>query len=286
MSKHAGGLGKGLSALLSDEEIYDAGSPGFFLCPIEKISPNPYQPRRSVDRERLGELVTSIREKGILQPLVVRESGQGYELIAGERRWRAAQLAGLKAVPVIIKDVSPAELLELALIENIQRQDLNPLEEAEAFQRLMQEFGFSQAQVARKVGKDRSTVANALRLLNLPRFAMEDVMESRITPGHARALLMLEDEGLQRALRDEILARGLSVRQAESLARKMAKGGSTRKKARPLPDPDIARLCEELSRRLSSKVKIVTGRRGGRLEIHYKDLDELERLIQLIGGIT
>ncbi len=281
MSKAIGGLGKGLSALLSDKEIYDAGSPGFFLCPIEKITPNPYQPRKTLNKDKLDELVSSIREKGILQPLVVRETPDGYELIAGERRWRAAQLAGLKTVPVIIKDVSPVELLELALIENIQRQDLNPLEEAMAFQRLIEEFGLSQAQVAEKVGKDRSTVANSLRLLKLPEFAREDIIEGRLTPGHARAILMLDDAALQKTLRDEILAKGLSVRQAESLARRLAKGGSAPKKEQSI-DPDVARLCEELSRRLSSKVRIVTGKRGGRLEIHYRNLDELERLIDLI----
>ncbi len=282
MSKVLGGLGKGLSALLSDKDIYDAGSPGFFLCPIEKITPNPYQPRKSLRKEALDELVCSVREKGILQPLVVRETAEGYELIAGERRWRAAQLAGLKNVPVIIKDVSPAEVLELALIENIQRQDLNPLEEAMAYERLIQEFGLSQAEVASKVGKDRSTVANCLRLLKLPEYAREDIIEERLTSGHARALLMISDPDLQKQLRDAILARGLSVRRSETLAKRLLRTGGKIEEKRLPPDPDVERLCEELSRRLASKVRIVSGKRGGRLEIHYRDLDELEKIIELI----
>ncbi len=283
MSKVLGGLGKGLSALLSDKDIYDAGSPGFFLCPIEKITPNPYQPRKSMRREALDELAGSVKEKGILQPLVVRETDDGYELIAGERRWRAAQLAGLKAVPVIIKDVSPAEVLELALIENIQRQDLNPLEEAMAYERLIQEFGLSQAEVAERVGRDRSTVANCLRLLKLPAYAKEDITEERLTSGHARALLMIDDPVLQRHLRDEIISRGMSVRKAEAMAKRLLRAqNQPEKEIPPRPDPDVERLCEELSRRLASRVRIVSGKRGGRLEIHYRDLDELEKIIELI----
>lgn len=276
-----GGLGKGLGALLSAEDIYDLESPGFFLCPIEKIRPNPDQPRRHIEDGSLDGLAKSIKEKGVLQPLVVRETDGGYMLIVGERRWRAAQKASLKAVPVVIKDASPDELLELALIENIQREDLNPLEEAMAYSKLVEELGLTQSQVASRVGRERSTVANFLRLLLLPEYAKEDLLDRRLSMGHARALLMVEDPERQRELRDQILEKGLSVRQAEIMARRLAKakGQKTRVKQE---DPNIKRLCEDLSRSLGSEVKIVQSKKGGRLEIRYSSIQSLERIIQLL----
>ncbi len=276
-----GGLGKGLEALLSERDIYDLESPGFFLCPIEKIRPNPNQPRRHIEASSLEGLTRSIKEKGILQPLVVCEADDSYILIVGERRWRAAQKAGLKAVPVVIKDVSPDELLELALIENVQREDLNPLEEAMAYSKLIDEFGLTQSQIASRVGRDRSTVANFLRLLLLPEYAKEDLVDRRISMGHARALLMLEDPERQKELRDQIVERGLSVRQAETMARRLAR--PERQRTRPRQeDPDIRQLCEDLTRSLGSKVKIVQTRKGGRLEIHYSSIQDLERVIELL----
>jgi len=277
------GLGKGLGALLSPEDIYDLESPGSFLCPIEKIRPNPDQPRRRMDRDSLEGLAGSIREKGVLQPLVVREVDGVYELIVGERRWRAAQKAGLKAVPVVIKDVSPDELLELALVENIQRDDLNPLEEAMAYGRLVNEMGLTQSQVASRVGRERSTVANFLRLLNLPDYAQTDLLDGRLGMGHARALLMLEDPERQRELRDEIIKKGLSVRKAEVLARRLAEGKGPGTRVRK-EDPDIRSLCEDLTRRLGSRVKIVQTKRGGRLEIRYRSMQDLERVIRLLSA--
>ncbi len=279
--KPKGGLGKGLGALLSTEDIYDLESPGFFLCPIEKIRPNPDQPRKHIDHDSLEGLARSIKEKGVLQPLVVWEVDGVYELIVGERRWRAAQKAGLKAVPVVIKDVSPDELLELALVENIQREDLNPLEEAMAYSRLIDEMGLTQSQVASRVGRERSTVANFLRLLQLPDYAQADLLDGRLSMGHARAVLMLEDPESQRELRDQIIKKELSVRQAEALARRLAKekrlGARVRRE-----DPDIKSLCEDLTRRLGSKVKIVQTKRGGRLEIRYRSVQDLERVIRLL----
>ncbi len=279
--KLKGGLGKGLGALLSTEDIYDLESPGFFLCPIEKIRPNPDQPRKHIDQDSLEGLARSIKEKGILQPLVVWEVDGVYELIVGERRWRAAQKAGLKAVPVVIKDVSPDELLELALVENIQREDLNPLEEAMAYSRLIDEMGLTQSQVASRVGRERSTVANFLRLLQLPDYAQADLLDGRLSMGHARAILMLEDPESQKELRDQIIKKELSVRQAEALARRLAKGKRPGARVRR-EDPDIRNLCEDLSRRLGSKVKIVQTKRGGRLEIRYRSVQDLERVIQLL----
>ncbi len=279
--KLKGGLGKGLGALLSTEDIYDLESPGFFLCPIEKIRPNPDQPRKHIDQDSLEGLAGSIKEKGILQPLVVWEVDGVYELIVGERRWRAAQKAGLKAVPVVIKDVSPDELLELALVENIQREDLNPLEEAMAYSRLIDELGLTQSQVASRVGRERSTVANFLRLLQLPDYAQADLLDGRLSMGHARAILMLEDPESRKELRDQIIKKDLSVRQAEALARRLAKGKRLCARVRR-EDPDIRNLCEDLTRRLGSKVKIVQTKRGGRLEIRYHSVQDLERVIRLL----
>ena len=279
--KLKGGLGKGLGALLSTEDIYDLESPGFFLCPIEKIRPNPDQPRKHIDQDSLEGLARSIKEKGILQPLVVWEVDGVYELIVGERRWRAAQKAGLKAVPVVIKDVSPDELLELALVENIQREDLNPLEEAMAYSRLIDEMGLTQSQVASRVGRERSTVANFLRLLQLPDYAQADLLDGQLSMGHARAILMLEDPESQKELRDQIIKKELSVRQAEALARRLAKGKRLGARVRR-EDPDIKNLCEDLTRRLGSKVKIVQTKRGGRLEIRYRSVQDLERVIRLL----
>ncbi|MEA1866564.1 MAG: ParB/RepB/Spo0J family partition protein [Thermodesulfobacteriota bacterium] len=281
MMKIKGGLGKGLGALLSQEDIYDLESPGFFLCPIEKIRPNPDQPRKHIDQNALESLARSIKEKGVLQPLVVWEVDGVYELIVGERRWRAAQKAGLKAVPVVIKDVSPDELLELALVENIQREDLNPLEEAMAYSRLIDELGLTQSQVASRVGRERPTVANFLRLLQLPDYAQADLLDGRLSMGHARAVLMLEDPESQKELRDQIIKVDLSVRQAEALARRLAKGKRPGARVRR-EDPDIRNLCEDLTRRLGSKVKIVQTKRGGRLEIRYRSAQDLERVIQLL----
>ena len=279
--KLKGGLGKGLGALLSTEDIYDLESPGFFLCPIEKIRPNPDQPRKHIDQDSLEGLAGSIKEKGILQPLVVWEVDGSYELIVGERRWRAAQKAGLKAVPVVIKDVSPDELLELALVENIQREDLNPLEEAMAYNRLIDEMGLTQSQVASRVGRERSTVANFLRLLQLPDYAQADLLDGRLSMGHARAILMLEDPESRKELRDQIIKTDLSVRQAEALARRLAKGKRLGARVRR-EDPDIKNLCEDLTCRLGSKVKIVQTKRGGRLEIRYRSVQDLERIIRLL----
>ncbi len=277
-----GGLGKGLGALLSSEEIYEAGSPGFFLCPIEKIKANPEQPRKKIDPDSLASLAASIKEKGVLQPLVVRPADDGYELVAGERRWRASQQAGLRTVPVVIKDISPDEMLELALIENIQRQDLNPLEEAMAYQRLTEDLGLTQAEAARRVGRDRATVANFLRLMQLPDYAKEDLLEERFTMGHAKAILMVSQPELQRELRDTIIRKKLSVRQAEALARRMAKQGCATATHSRKPDPNIVALCQELTHAIGSPVKISPGKRGGRLEIRYETAEELERIVAIL----
>lgn len=287
MTKRASGLGKGLGSLLPGSDESNAGN--YFLCPIEAISPNTYQPRQKMNDAALQELASSITEKGILQPLVVSRRGEDdYELIAGERRLRAAKLAGLSEVPVILREAGAQERLELALIENIQRQNLNPLEEAEAYQRLLDEFDLTQEEVATQVGKERSTVANTLRLLNLPDYARDDLAGGVISTGHARVLLGIEDETIRRTLRDEIVNKKLSVRQAEEWAKRAkdkAKNVAPRRVKKPkgiLPETYCKTLNNDLVSYLGTKSKIVQNGQRGKLEIEYSSQGELERLLGLI----
>ncbi|MEW6427449.1 MAG: ParB/RepB/Spo0J family partition protein [Thermodesulfobacteriota bacterium] len=290
-------LGRGLGALLpGGVHGEESGNGPYFHCPIDSISPNPEQPRRTVDGEQLEELAQSIREKGILQPLVVRRTGNsGYQIIAGERRWRAARLANLREVPVIVREViDDGDQLELALIENVQRQNLNPIEEAESYSRLSMEFGLTQEEIARKVGKDRSTVANAMRLLTLPHMIHEDIAAGTVTAGHARALLLLKDQDeLLQGLRDEIVARGLNVRQAEQLAKQMKNGAAREKQptaegdkngreADALPKSYCSSLSVNLQKYLGTKSRIVQSGGRGKIEIEYCSADDLERLLSLI----
>jgi ParB family chromosome partitioning protein len=272
-------LGKGIGALISSAT--QEGRHKYFLCPVEELRPHSRQPRKNFDDAKMAELVASIREKGVIQPLVVRHAGDHYQIIAGERRWRAAQRAGLKDVPVVIQDVSEDWALEMALIENIQREDLNPIEEAEAYRHLMASFDLSQDEVAKRVGKDRSTVANALRLLRLPRSVQQDVMAGRLSMGHARALLPLEGGARLQEARDQVVKRQLSVRQTEELVKrfKIAVPVVSR---RPAANPELVELAAVLQRRLGTKVKILPkgrGGKGGKIEIAYYSAEELERLL-------
>ncbi|QJA06074.1 ParB/RepB/Spo0J family partition protein [Thermosulfurimonas marina] len=271
-------LGRGLAALLPEAE----GE--LREVPVEAILPSPFQPRRRFSEEDLQELAESIREKGVLQPLLVREVGAGtYELVAGERRLRAARMAGLREVPVLVKNFSDEEALAVALVENLQREDLNPLEEAEGYRRLMEEFGFSQEEVARRVGKDRSTVANALRLLRLPEEIKEDLWEGRLSAGHARALLALETPELMLAARREVLRRGLSVRETERLVRRLKEGPRPRKT--PPEDPDLLALSEELSRLTGARVKVEMARGKPRLRLDFPGLEEAERFLERLRSL-
>ena len=272
------GLGKGMGALLPVVSE-DRGS--YFLCPIEDIKPNRAQPRKTFVNEKLEELAASIREKGIIQPLVVCRKGQHFELIAGERRWRAAQKAGLREVPVVIQDVSEDTALEMALIENIQREDLNAVEEAEAYRALLEKFGLSQEELAKRVGKDRSTVANALRLLKLPEEIQRDIVTEKLTMGHARALLALESAELLRQAREEILKKQLTVRATEALVKRLKSVKPT--KAVTKVDPELTDLTEQLKRHFKARVAIRAKSRGGTLEISYGSKDELSRIIDLLN---
>jgi ParB family chromosome partitioning protein len=272
------GLGRGMAALLSAAD--DEGK-SYFSCPIEEIKPNRSQPRKTFSNDKLEELAGSIREKGIIQPLVVRKKADHYELIAGERRWRAAQKAGLREVPVVIQDVSDGTALEMALIENIQREDLNAVEEAEAYQALMDNFALSQEELAKRVGKERSTVANSLRLLRLPAEIKRDVTEDRLSMGHARALLALDNQEQMKTARDEVLKRELTVRQAEGLVKKLKTNKAP--KAVKKQDPHLADVVEQLKRHFKAKVALRQAGRGGKLEISFSSMDELTRIIELLN---
>jgi len=275
-------LGKGIGALLTSAS--QDGRHKYFVCPVEELKPHHQQPRKTFNDAKMAELVASIREKGVIQPLVVRHTDDHYQIIAGERRWRAAQKAGLKEVPVVIQDVSEDWALEMALIENIQREDLNPIEEAEAYRHLMSNFDLSQEEVARRVGRERPTVANALRLLRLPREIPQDVIDGQLSMGHARALLSLDGAARIKEARDQVVRKQFSVRQTEALVKKLkgSTGQPTARKTRI--DPELADLAARLQRCLGTKVNILPqtrGGKGGKIEISYYSAEEFERLLEL-----
>ncbi|GAB4285884.1 MAG: ParB/RepB/Spo0J family partition protein [Deferrisomatales bacterium] len=278
--KSRSALGMGLDALLPDRLEGE-----YFLCPVEEIRPSAHQPRQRFDDDSIEELAQSIREKGLIQPLILRRvASGGYELIAGERRWRAAQRAGLTEVPSILRDAEEEEVLEMALVENLQREDLNAVDQAEAYRILSQRMGLTQEEIAQRIGKSRVAVANTLRLLALPGSALEALRRGEITPGHARAILSVDGEEARLALFHEIRAKGLSVRQAEGLARRSAQDRPRRGSA--AKDPNVRALEERLSRRLGTRVALQPGRRKeqGRISIEYRTLDDLDRLLALLEG--
>ncbi len=274
-------LGKGIGALLTSASQDSRHK--YFVCPVEELKPHHQQPRKTFNDAKMAELVASIREKGVIQPLVVRHTGDHYQIIAGERRWRAAQKAGLKEVPVVIQDVSEDWALEMALIENIQREDLNPIEEAEAYKHLMSTFDLSQDEVAKRVGRERPTVANALRLLRLPKEIQLDVIGGQLSMGHARALLALEGAARIKEARDQVVKKQFSVRQTEALVKKL-KGGPDKVSSRKVKlDPELADLAARLQRSIGTKVNILPqarGGKGGKIEISYYSAEELERLLE------
>ena len=274
------GLGKGMAALLP---VVEEEGKRYFSCPIEEIRPHRNQPRKTFTPDKLEELAASIREKGIIQPLVVRKKGDHYELIAGERRWRAAQKAGLREVPVVIQDVSEDTALEMALIENIQREDLNAVEEAEAYHALMENFSLTQEELAKRVGKDRSTVANSLRLLKLPSELKKDIVEERLAMGHARAILSLDSEQQVREARDAIIKGGLTVREAESLVKRLKSGQKPKTKAVAV-EVHAVDLVEQLQRRFMTRIAVRKSGKGGKIEIAYGSRDELARIVDILLG--
>ncbi len=278
--KKQSGLGRGLGALLDDPNLdFTQQRGGVLSVPLHKVEPNPLQPRREFDEEALQGLADSIAEHGMIQPLTVRETGTGYyQIIAGERRWRAARKAGLSEIPVLVVEADDRKVMELALVENLQREDLNPMEEAAGFRTLMEDYGLTQAETAQRVGKSRPAVANALRLLSLSDELAELVRNGSLSPGHARALLGLKSEKLRMQAARRILALQLSVRQAETLCKTLDRETETPKPA-PLEVDYVAECERSLSRRLGRKVRIVNGKRKGRFELEFYGSDDLNRLL-------
>ncbi len=271
-------LGKGLSALIPEDPGMAARDSRFLECPVEAIEPNPYQPRQHFQGPELEELVHSVKAKGIVTPLLVSKSQAGYQLIAGERRWRAAQRAGLKTVPVVVRETTPIESLELALVENIHRQDLNPIEEATAYRKWMEDSQMTQAALAKALGKERSTITNLLRLLKLPAPMQQDLIDGRLSTGHGRVLAGIKDSREQMRLRNVIIKNDLSVRQAEVLAQK--KPNPAPKRGKPSErEVYLQSLAQDLKRSLGTKVAISKKGRGGRITIFYYSDDELDRLL-------
>jgi ParB family chromosome partitioning protein len=255
------------------------------VVPLKSISPNPHQPRSKVDQEKLEELAASIREHGLIQPLIVTETSAGsYALIAGERRWRAATLAGMSELPVVVKEATPQEMLELAIIENVQRDDLNAIEEALAYQQLIDDFGMTQQEVAKRVGKSRPTVANLVRLLNLGPDVQAAVVDGRISGAHARALLPLTTVESQRVVMQTIIKNDLSVRQVEALVKKLSAGSKPKPKKVQAVAPEMVALADEISQTLGTKVDIQRGAKGGKVVIHYYSDEELQAIYESIVG--
>lgn len=277
-------LGKGLSALIPQKEKEKGKNREILDLDIKTIKPNEYQPRRIFKDSALNDLVASIKEKGVIQPIIVRtSSNNSYELIAGERRLRAAGIAGLKVIPAIVKEVASVEALELALIENIQREDLNPLETAEAFNRLIKEFNLTHDDLSQKVGKDRATVTNYLRILKLPLEIKKWIAEGSLSIGHAKALLQVENQRLQLEIASKIIKSGLSVRETEALSRKSASPGTSSSKLHSSRDPQISSLEEKMMHSLGTKVRLVhKSNKRGRIEIDYFSLEELDRLLEIL----
>ena len=285
MASKQKGLGRGLGALIDDFSV-PAAQEQVTTLPLQKIEPNPKQPRRTFDPEALQSLADSIAEHGVVQPLAVRDAGNGYyQIIAGERRWRAARLAGLTELPVVVLDADDQTVMELALIENLQRQDLNPMEEAEGYRVLMEDYGLTQEQAAARVGKSRPAVANALRLLALPDEVRAMVEEGTLSAGHARAVMTLRSHRLQKAAAQKIIALRLSVRQAEAMCKRMA-AEEKPKKVKPALTVDYVGECEKaLTKQLGRKVRIVSGKRKGRFELEFYGQDDLQRLYELLLAI-
>ena len=274
------GLGRGLGALIPSMEPNRMENRPFLFVGIEEVRPNPFQPRKKVKEAAIEELAESIKEQGIIQPLLVRKVDDGYELIAGERRWRAAQKAGLTEIPVLIREADPTSQLELALIENIQRQNLNAMEEAEAYQRLIQEFSMSQEEVASRVGKERSSVANFLRLMKLSTWIQEKISEGALSFGHAKCLLSLESALEQKKMAEAVIEKGLSVRELERMIQKQ--GRVTAKKGSAGDRVFEDDWVKDMVQKYKTRIKLKRKKKGGMLEIHFHSEEELIRIVDLL----
>jgi ParB family chromosome partitioning protein len=275
-------LGKGLEALIPRSP---EGRREYDMVPLSQIRQNPNQPRKQFKPETLNELVLSIKEKGVLQPILIRKIASGFELVAGERRLRAARDAGLETIPAVVRNVTEAEALEMAIIENVQREDLNPIEVAEAYTALGTDFGLSQEEIARRVGKERPTVANYMRLLKLPLEIRKSIVEETITMGHAKALLTIQPEPLMRAAYRRIVSKNLSVRQAEELTRKITEKRDKRLKKKEYDlSPDMRELIGQLQRTLGTRIRLRGTEKRGVLEIHYSSMEQLDGIVNKMRG--
>ncbi len=274
MAKKA--LGKGLSALIPENPELSNGNSVLQLKTTE-IEANENQPRRKFDEEALNSLAESIKEHGIVQPIIVRRDGEGYQIVAGERRWRAARIAGLKVVPVVVKDYSETQILEIALIENLQREDLNPIEEANAYKTLMEEHSFSQDEIGKRIGKSRSAITNSLRLLNLPSEIVEHLISGKLTAGHARAILAFDDDKKKIEAAERIINEGLNVRQAEKLSKEKKTVKRIKSKS-----AEICDIEERLRNIFGTKVTITHSKKKGKIEIEYYGIDDLDKILDLL----
>jgi len=283
-------LGRGLDALIPQGNLgitpqTDVTAKSYFECEVDLIQPNPFQPRTHFDAEELNQLSLSIKNQGILQPILVRRLSRGYELVAGERRLRAAKLAGLRQVPVVVKDVTDGEMIEMSIVENIQRENLNPIEEANAYQRLIAEFGLTQEKAAERVGKSRSAVANFLRLRQLPDTIKTSISQGQVSMGHARALLGLTQSAQQNAVWRAIINKELSVRQTEAMVKRLRKNAGAAVESKPVTSEErhLAVITEDLSRRFGTKVQIKRRGKKGKLEIEFYSNDDLDRLLNILN---
>jgi ParB family chromosome partitioning protein len=283
MARRKAGLGKGLGALIPGGDEAAAAPGGVNEVSLAAISPNPHQPRSSIRDEDLEELAASIEAHGIIQPLLVTRAPDGYQLIAGERRWRAARIAGLSTVPVVVREVAPNEVLELAVVENVQRADLNPLEEAMAYQELVDRFELTQEEIAKRVGKSRVAVSNTMRLLGAARGIQEALLAGEISEGHARALLGLGQKAAQEAALKTVTAKALSVRQTEELVRSL-QGRPKKKKRKSGSSPQTRALEDQLRESLGTKVTLSRSASGGRIVIYFYSDEELDALLGRLGG--
>jgi len=279
------GLGKGLEALISSTNQLEENNRNVLELKINDVEPNAEQPRKVFDQEKLETLAQSIKEHGVVQPIVVRKEGARYIIVAGERRWRASKMAGLKTIPVVVKDLTDKEVMEIALIENLQREDLNPIEEAEAYQRLMNEFQMTQEDVSKVVGRSRSAIANSVRLLSLAKEVQEMISEGRLTSGHARTLITINDNQRQKELAPQIIEKGLNVRDTEKLAAKEDKRSVPKKAAKSKDKPEVTDLVENLKMIFGTKIELQRGKDKGKIVIEYYSDEEFDRIIELLTNI-
>lgn len=279
------GLGRGLDALISSADESDNSRESVLEVKINDVEPNAGQPRKVFDQEKLQALADSIKEHGVVQPIIVKQDGSRYVIVAGERRWRAAKLAGLKTIPVVVKDLSSRQVMEIALIENLQREDLNPIEEAEAYQKLMDDYSMTQEEVAKLVGKSRAAIANSVRLLTLAKEIQDMLADGRLTSGHARTLVTIEDQEKQKELADLMIKKQLTVREAERLAAHESKKSAEKKPRDKREDFEMTQLVEDLRTRFGTKIDLQRRKDKGKIVIEYYSKEEFDRIIELLLNV-